>query len=65
MTITAEESTEQIYNALIKVFKDAKVPERSTMCYWERPEWIVTTSMACHWCHATARWRGCVTSMHR
>ena len=27
MTITAEESTQQIYDALIKVFKDAKVPK--------------------------------------
>ena len=27
MTITAEESTEQIFNALIKVLKDAKVPK--------------------------------------
>lgn len=44
--------------------------ERSTICYWERPEWIVTASMACHWCHAMARRRGCVASteggiMHR
>ena len=27
MTITAEESTEQPYNALIKVLNDAKVPK--------------------------------------
>ncbi len=41
MTITAEESTQQIYDALIKVFKDAKVPKSNDVIpkvaavYWQ------------------------------